>query len=119
MTAVDPTDLVGAAAVEREARRADRRRQAIESDRLRRLLSGELGRWFAMRVIERAGVFQSTFSLHSDRVSAFKEGERNVGLELLNEITRTCPELWETMTREHAARLEAERGQANPKDEEA
>lgn len=66
-----------------------------------------------MQQIERAGVFRLTFDAASDRASAFLEGARGVGLRLLNEILEACPELWETMLRERAARLD-ERRRADP-----
>jgi len=114
---IDPTDLAATARQTATERQAVQRVMAVERDRLRRLLSGELGRWFVMQQIERAGVFRATFDPASDRVSAFNEGARNNGLRLLNEVLEACPELWETMVRERAARLDSERGRGDPNGE--
>lgn len=114
---IDPTDLTANARQTAEERQAAQRVRAVERDRLRRLLSGELGRWFVMQQIERAGVFRATFDPASDRVSAFNEGARNNGLRLLNDVLEACPELWETMVRERAARLDSERGRGDPNGE--
>ena len=104
---VDPTDIRAVEANAAESRRREQLARSIEQDRLKRLLSGELGRWFLMDLVERAGVFRISFT--SDPLTtAYNEGRRNEGLRLMNEILETCPELWDTMMRERAARQKSE-----------
>lgn len=108
----DPTDIVATEDRVREKSRRERRLREVERSELKRLLSNELGRTVLMRVIERAGVFRSTFAAGQPDMSAFLEGQREVGRWLFAQIVDSCPELWTTMLRERAERI------AREKDEE-
>lgn len=86
----DPTDLKRhereAESEELEAREARRK----ELDDLRWLLGHPQGRRIALRLLEEAGVFRSSFN-HSGSVMAFNEGKRNIGLFLTAELLEATP----------------------------
>lgn len=108
----DPTDLQAENEAREKAARRERALREVERSELRRLLSGKDGRTFVMRIIERAGVFRSSFPIdrpEDTHLAAFNEGRRNEGLRLFTDIVDSAPELWTTMLRERAARLDAEK----------
>ena len=73
-------------------------RQNEESD-IKWLMSSKRGRRFVWRLLEQAGVFQSSFNTNAMTMS-FSEGNRNYGLQLLNLVHTLCPELYPTMINE-------------------
>ena len=73
-------------------------RQNEESD-IKWLMSSKRGRRFIWRLLELAGVFRSSFNTNAMAMS-FSEGNRNYGLQLLNQIHTLCPELYPTMIKE-------------------
>ena len=91
--AADP-DQVGRA--EETARTA--RAQAAED--LGRVLESEAGRRFVWRVLEAAHCFQISHG-PDPYATAFREGERNVGLPILAEILATRPDAFIRMAREN------------------
>lgn len=95
----DPLDLPSqertAAATAEEERLA---REKEQSD-LRFVMSNKQGRRFVWRLLSRAGLYQSSFNTNN-AVMAFNEGNRNAGLQLLNEIMETCPERYTDMLAE-------------------
>lgn len=90
-TTNDPTDLHR---IEREAEadeaqaRETRRR---ELDDLRWLLGHPQGRRILNRMLERTGVFRTSFN-HSGSVMAFNEGRREVGLWVTAELSEASPD---------------------------
>jgi predicted Fe-S protein YdhL (DUF1289 family) len=87
----DPTDLHGQeqARIERESR--DKLGQRREAEDLKWLMSSARGRRIVWRLLERAGVFRSTFSATA-MVMAFNEGQRNQGNVFLTEVMTHCPD---------------------------
>ena len=86
-------------------------RQNEEAD-IKWLMSSKRGRRFIWRLLEMAGVFRSSFNTNAMAMS-FGEGNRNYGLQLLNQIHTLCPELYPTMIKEQKnVRLADDR--ANP-----
>ncbi len=87
----DPTDLNR---IEREAEadeaqaRETRRR---ELDDLRWMLGHPQGRRILNRILERTGVFRTSFN-HSGSVMAFNEGRREVGLWVTAELSDASPD---------------------------
>lgn len=65
------------------------------------LMSGADGRLWTWRVLGACGVFHSSWDPHGGRMS-FNEGRRDVGLQLLADITRICPDLYGQMQKENA-----------------
>ena len=63
------------------------------------LLSGRAGRAWMYRHLEQCHVFESSFDLNP-YATAFREGERNVGLRLINEIHEHWPHRYAEMIQE-------------------
>lgn len=95
----DPTDLSGREEDE-AARRAgldlQRRR---ELDDLRWLMGHAQGRRIAARVLERTGLFRTSFH-NSGSVMAFNEGRRDVGLWLTAELQTATPDAFSKLLSE-------------------
>lgn len=87
----DPTDLnrIEREAEADEAKARETRRK--ELDDLRWLLGHPQGRRILNRILERTGVFRTSFN-HSGSVMAFNEGRREVGLWVTAELSDASPE---------------------------
>lgn len=72
------------------------------------------GRRFIWRQLQESGIYRSSFT--GDALSmSFREGERNRGLKLLDEITRHCPKrLSEMQTEARTNERRNERTGSNP-----
>lgn len=57
------------------------------------------GRRLVWSWLERSGVYQSSFRLHSGEM-AFREGRRDNGLELLTDVVAYAPDHFHTMQQE-------------------
>ncbi|MFZ9370244.1 MAG: endopeptidase [Limnohabitans sp.] len=87
----DPTDLKRQ---ERDAEAEEagaRERRRKELDDLRWWLGHPQGRRIAMRLLDEAGVYRSSFN-HSGSVMAFNEGKRHIGLFLTAEFLEASPD---------------------------
>ena len=84
-----------------DAQLAAEKRRAVESDDIKWLMNDIKGRRIVWRILDRAGVFRSSFSSDS-LIMAFSEGRRNEGLALLQTINLVCPELYIKMSKEAA-----------------
>lgn len=60
------------------------------------LLGDERGRRFIWRLLSITGVYRSSFT--GDSKTFFREGERNVGLQILRDIHEIAPEAITQMT---------------------
>ena len=76
---------------------AEARRVEIED--LKGILNSKPGRRFMWRLLERAGVYRTSFN-NSGSITAFNEGRRDIGLFLLNEIHEVAPELYLVMLKD-------------------
>lgn len=95
----DPTDLRARQKEQRdeEGRRRAERQAQIED--VKWLLSHPQGRRFIWRLLEKAGIYRSTFnSDHS--ASAFAEGVRSVGLMIIADVFAADPDAYATMMKE-------------------
>lgn len=63
-------------------------------------MSDPRGRRFIWRLLGITGIFRSSFTGNSE--TFFREGERNVGLKLLTEVTRDANDLYLTAQQEAA-----------------
>lgn len=95
----DPTDIQS-----QERAQADtdlRAKLAVDTEAsdFKWLMGSKRGRRIVWRLLDRAGVFLSSFSTNAMQM-AFAEGRRNEGLRLLVLIQETCPELYAAMTKE-------------------
>jgi hypothetical protein len=94
----DPTDL---AAQDREANDeivSERERRNREVEDFKWLMSDARGRRFVWRILEKAGVYRSSFTGSSE--TFFREGRRDVGLWLMSEIHDHALEAYVRMMRE-------------------
>jgi hypothetical protein len=99
----DPTDLPAQASARADKALRDKLARDEESADFRWLMSSKRGRRIVWRSLERAGVFRTSFSTNSMSM-AFAEGNRNSGLALLDQIHRTCPEVYPVMLGENAVK---------------
>lgn len=61
-----------------------------EIDDLHWLMGDVRGRRFMWRLLKRSGIYRTSYTGEALSM-AFKEGERNVGLGLVDEILKHCP----------------------------
>lgn len=61
----------------------------------------QLGRNWIWRQLALCGVFRSPFG-NNPHMSYFAGGEQNVGLRILAELVRVCPDLYTQMMMEHS-----------------
>lgn len=81
---------------EQDAKVRDLRQQATED--LKWLMGHRPGRRIVWRLLDRAGVYRTSFTGNS--TTFFNEGARNVGLSLLSEIHEVCPDAYVLMLKE-------------------
>lgn len=94
----DPTDIRRQEEeAERDARQASIQR-AQEVEDFKHVVGSVEGRRFLWRLLEKTGVYRSSFTGSSE--TFFREGQRNVGLFLIGEIHEICPEVYTTMLKE-------------------
>lgn len=93
-------------------RRSLREREAAAqaADDLAFVMSDPRGRRFMWRLLGATGMYAASFN-HSGSITAFNEGQRNIGLKLVADITGTIPEQYLVMQGEaiEADRKERER----------
>ncbi len=65
-------------------------KQDTEDQDLKFLLSSDQGRRFIWNMLEKCGVFKSSFTGSSE--TFFLEGQRNIGLKLMSDIMRVDPD---------------------------
>jgi hypothetical protein len=105
----DPLDLQGQAEAQETQKLSEERARLNELADLKWLMSSERGRRIVWRLLDRAGVFRTSFNTNALSMS-FNEGRRNEGLVTLQMIHAVCPELYPTMIRE------ASNGRSNSSD---
>ena len=80
---------------EKEARAAERERH----DFIRSIMDQTTGREWILSLLERSHIFHTSFTGEALR-SAFNEGERNIGIFILSDIMRCCPDKYMLMMQE-------------------
>lgn len=83
-----------------EKSRKERERLKAEMADLRHVLSDPRGRRVVWKLFDRAGIFRTSFNGNGS-ATFFNEGQRNIGLMFLNEVTTHCPELYLAMMSEN------------------
>lgn len=73
----------------------------IEADDIKWLMSSRQGRRVVWRLLEKAGVYRTSFTGNSE--TFFREGQRNLGLFIVAEIHAHCPESYALMLTESKA----------------
>jgi len=98
MSDFDPFDLRGQ---ERKKEDSDERIKLIvdqEKDDFKWLMGSKRGRRIVWRLLERTGVYRSSFTGNSE--TFFREGQRNVGLMLMAQINEVSPDQYALMLKE-------------------
>ncbi len=95
----DPLDLQGREAARTETEEAIAHRRRIELEDLRWLMADKRGRRLMHRLLSKAHIYRTSFT-GDPHSTLFAEGERNVGLVFLNDLTEACPERFNTMLQE-------------------
>lgn len=99
MSGYDPTDLRGQQESKREADAQKRVVREREVSDFKWLMSSQRGRRIVWRLLGLSSVDRLSFDTNAMRM-AFNEGNRNVGLQLLNEVMALTPELYPVMMKE-------------------
>lgn len=88
-----------------DRRHVERRRKAANGahrqndEALRWLMADARGRRFVWALLGKAGLFRSSMA-GSAELTAFNEGRRDIGLALLGDVMRLCPERYAGMQAE-------------------
>lgn len=80
-----------------DQKRRDRRNQ--EKEDMAFILDSQQGRRFFWRLLTMAGVYRSSFT--GDSRTFFREGERNIGLQVLRDIHEIDPNIMARMVEEN------------------
>ena len=75
-----------------------------ELNRLRFIMSDSKGRAFMHELLKEAHIFQPSFHADNERMTCFREGERNVGLKLLGKLQISFLDEYTLMLKEHQER---------------
>ena len=97
----------------RQQEKASKQAEASAGEVIRSLMSTITGRAWMYGRLESAHIFSASFST-DPHLTAFREGERNQGLMLLNDIMRHCPDAYILMTREANDRYSASERTRSP-----
>lgn len=112
MSNYDPLDLRGQ---ERNKEQSEERHKLAadqEKADMQWLMSSKRGRRIMWRLLERTGVYRSSFTGNSE--TFFREGARNVGLMLMAQIHEVCPDQYAVMLKEQQnVRNNADDGRTN------
>lgn len=95
----DPLDLEGQEQDERKSQDKRVLARQVEAEDMAWLMDNKRGRRIVWRLLERAGVYRSSFN-QSSNLTAFNEGQRNLGLMLQAQIA-ALPENYVSMLREN------------------
>lgn len=83
--------------VDESAKAAKRQRDEELSD-FRNIMQTPEGRRYVWRMLSVTGVFRTSFTGNS--TTFFNEGQRNVGLIIINDLNEACPERYMQMMNE-------------------
>jgi len=99
-----------------DRRHVERREKTAKTARLQRnedfrWLMGDLrGRRFVWDLLAKAGLFRSSLGI-SPELTAFNEGRRDLGLAVLADMMRLCPEQYARMQAEAISKQPASNGE--------
>jgi hypothetical protein len=100
MENLDPIDIVGQELRQAEMAQDRRTERNGQIEDFKWLMSDKRGRRFVWRLLEMTGVYRTSFTGNS--TTFFNEGQRNIGLMVVNEVHAHCPELYETLIKENS-----------------
>lgn len=98
MSDFDPTDVKAHEKATQDLQDRDRLTQRRDADDFKWLMADPRGRRIVWKLLELTGVYRSSFTGNSE--TFFREGERNIGLKLIDKIHTNCPEKYAIMTKE-------------------
>ena len=98
MSEHDPTDIRGQEDASAEVARKVKLATQIEAADFKWIVSNKRGRRYIWRLLEKAGVFRSSFTGNS--ATFFNEGQRNLGLSVLAMIHEHTPDAYTLMLNE-------------------
>lgn len=100
-------------AVENEVTKEDsqkrERRRSRDVNDLRKVLAIPEGRRYIWKLWGLTGVFRSSYTPKDANMTAFREGQRDVGLALLQDINDASPTALSQMRSEYLSELNAEK----------
>lgn len=99
MSEYDPTDFEGNERRQQDDKKALKLARDIEKADIKWLMKVRQGRRIVHRLLDRAGVFRSSFSTNALQM-AYAEGLRKQGLDLLQMLNAYCPEQFSEMMKE-------------------
>lgn len=95
---IDPLDLEAQRRSREGNAEQDKLEALAQSEDLKWLMADKRGRRFMWRLLERTGIYRSSFTGNSE--TFFREGERNVGLAVMADLMDFCPERYAQMIKE-------------------
>lgn len=96
--AFDPLDLRGQERAKEQSEERNKLAADQEKADMQWLMGSKRGRRIMWRLLERTGVYRSSFTGNSE--TFFREGQRNVGLMLMAQIHEVCPDQYAMMLKE-------------------
>jgi hypothetical protein len=109
MSNIDPLDLDAISEAAEKEQKAKKLKQVIWLDDLRWVLTDKRGRRFMWWLLSITGFFKLSYSGNNDETN-FNEGNRNVGLQLMNGINQASPDSYSVMMKEHLKDAENDNG---------
>lgn len=94
----DPLDLEAGRLSEADSAEQKQLAARQEAEDLKWLMADKRGRRFMWAMLERTGIYRSSFTGNSE--TFFREGQRNVGLALMDRLMSICPERYAEMIKE-------------------
>lgn len=82
----------------KDRKRKDERVRDIELADMRKIMATREGRRFVWRLLDRAGVFRTSFTGNS--TTFFNEGMRNMGLMVIGDVMAACADQYVVMMNE-------------------
>ena len=98
MSYSDPLDLRGQEKAKAETDEVRKLTLQTEQEDFKWLMGSTRGRRIVWRLLERTGVYRSSFTGNSE--TFFREGQRNVGLMLMAQINEHAPDQYALMLKE-------------------
>jgi hypothetical protein len=111
MSSFDPLDIRGQEKAISEAGERNKLALQTEQEDFKWLMGNKRGRRIVWRLLERTGVYRSSFTGNSE--TFFREGMRNVGLMLLDQIHTITPDQFAVMLKEQKDVRNADDGRRN------
>lgn len=97
----DPEESLSPEELEAKAQAAAKRREEQHINDLKWVLADKRGRRYVAWLLERAGIYRSSFTGNSE--TFFREGARNLGLQVVAEIHDHSPDSYVQLLKEYRA----------------